>query len=64
MLSGGERVIVTCPEVTCRFNGFGECQLGLVAEAIQNGPGVSQDACPYYESAESAAAPERHPPSS
>lgn len=45
-------MVVTCPEVGCRFNGFGECQLGQVAETILIGVPISQDDCPYFEPAE------------
>lgn len=57
-------IVVTCPEIACRFNGFGECQLGLVAQAVLNGTEVSRDACPYFESYAPPAAPDspgRHP---
>lgn len=39
--------LVTCPQVSCRYNGFGECQLGAVLAGLAAGV-VSDEACPYF----------------
>lgn len=42
--------IVTCPAIHCRYNGYGECQLGIVAEVLRSGV-VTQEECPYLDPA-------------
>lgn len=45
---GAMRVtIVTCPEIDCWYNGYGECQLGTVPESLISGT-VSERFCPYF----------------
>lgn len=39
--------IVTCPEIDCWYNGYGECQLGAVPESLVSGT-VSERFCPYF----------------
>lgn len=42
--------IVTCSEIGCRYNGYGECQLGIVANVLRSGA-VNQERCPYFDGA-------------
>lgn len=43
-------MVVTCPLIDCVYNGFGECQMGLVAGALETGVATGRH-CPYYERA-------------
>ncbi len=45
--------VVTCPEIDCWYNGYGECQLGTVPEALISGT-VSERFCPYFSSSRPA----------
>lgn len=41
-------VVIMCPVNECLYNGYGECQLGAVAGALE--AGVATDRyCPYYQ---------------
>lgn len=44
-------LVVMCPDTACRYNGFGECQLGLVLTALENNT-VTASHCPYFTTGE------------
>lgn len=44
----GPCVVIMCPVNECVYNGYGECQLGAIAGALE--AGVATDRfCPYYQ---------------
>lgn len=53
-------MIITCPLTDCVYNGFGECQLGSVANALEVGI-ASEQFCPYYDPNGRDEAPGDHP---